>query len=59
MTSSGHSQAQKDDFQAKYTAAAVSIAAAPAGQNTVIAYLNQQRQIFQMNVTKEGGAALT
>lgn len=59
MATSGHSQKQKDDAQARYTAAAATIAAAPAGQNTVIAWLNMERQILQTTITKEGGAALT
>jgi trimethylamine:corrinoid methyltransferase-like protein len=59
MATSGHSQKQKDDAQAQYTAAAATIAAVPAGQNTVIAYLNTQRQILQTTITKEGGAFLT
>ena len=59
MTTSGHDSKQRTDMQNRYTNAATTIAALPAGANTLLAYLNAERALLQTAVTKEGGAFLS
>ena len=59
MATSGHDSKQRNDMQARYTAAATTIAALPPGANTLSAFLTRERQDLQTVVTKEGGAVLS